>query len=65
MKVKCQIARSDRGFEGVITDRFGVTLYNTGFQGCAEDADGLMEIVILKNKWEVDNTTTPPQMDGW
>lgn len=54
MQVMCQIVRSDRGYEGVIQKSdTGETVYNTGFQNCAEDADGMMESVILRNGWNV------------
>lgn len=54
--VMCQIVNSDRGFEGVIQNaQTKQTLYNTGFQECAEVADGMMETVILRNvsTWQV------------
>jgi hypothetical protein len=54
MKVMCQIVNSDHGFEGVIQNAdTGETVYNTGFQSCAEDADGLMEGKIVQNRWDV------------
>jgi hypothetical protein len=53
MTVMCQIVKSNQGYEGVILTPAGVTVYNTGFCGCAEDADGLMEAVILRNGWRV------------
>lgn len=54
MVVVCQIVKSDYGYEGVIQDvQTGKTLYTTGQQGCAEDADGFMEIAILRNGWQV------------
>ncbi len=53
MTVKCQIIQSERGYEGVIVNLSGITVYNTGFQGCAEDADGLMECTIIRNGWKV------------
>ncbi len=54
MTVMCQIVRPDKGYEGVVEDsKTGQTVYNTGFQRCAEDAEGLMEGIILRNNWEV------------
>lgn len=53
MTVMCQVVWSERGYEGVIVDEATFeTLYNTGFQCCAEDCDGLMEGVILRNGWK-------------
>ena len=53
MKVRCQIVRSDKGYEGVITNESGVTVFNSGFCDTAEDADAEMERIILRNKWNV------------
>ena len=53
MTVQCQIVHSDEGYQGFIVNESGVTVYQTPFVGCAEDADGLMEVVILRNGWEV------------
>ncbi len=53
MTVMCQIVQSDSGYEGIVQTESGVVVYNTGFQGCAEDADGEMARVILNNKWRV------------
>jgi hypothetical protein len=54
VQVRCQIVYSDCGYEGVIQEaQTGKTVYNTGFVGCAEDADGFMECTILRNGWEV------------
>lgn len=52
MTVRCQIVRSERGYEGVIVNESLVTVYNTGFCSCAEDAESELENVILRSGWE-------------
>lgn len=52
MTVKCKIVRSERGYEGVIVNESDVTVYNTGFCSCAEDAESRLEVVILRNGWK-------------
>jgi hypothetical protein len=50
--VRCQIIGTSEGYQGVITDaRTGETLFDSGFQGCPEDCDGLMEAAILRHGW--------------
>lgn len=59
MKVKCHIVDAGEGYEGIITGN-GETLYRTGMQSCAEDAEGLMAGAIYRNKWDCTPHEPPP-----
>lgn len=52
MKVRCQIINGPSGYEGVITNESGATVYHV-IEPCAEDANGMMELAIINNGWEV------------
>lgn len=62
MTVYCQMVRSDEGYRGVIVNEAGDTIFLTHFEGCAEDAEAMLESAILQRGWTAKPWTEHPTL---